>query len=289
MILSSSTTVEAALRQAAGRLASHSTSPALDAELLLGAVLGIGRPALITRAAEPLAAPAFDAYQALIEERLGGVPVAYLTGRREFWSLALMVTPAVLVPRPESEVLVETALTVLPRMQARSVLDLGTGSGAIALAIASERPRARVTGVDVSPAALGVARENARALGLPEVTWRLGSWFDAVPGERFDVVVANPPYVADGDPALAALAAEPALALCAGPEGLDAIAAIIEHAPSHLEPGGWLMLEHGSTQYREVARALERRGFRDIRCHDDYSGLPRLTRGSIHPLHQEYP
>ena len=128
---------------------------------------------------------------------------------------------------------------------------------------------------------MGIARDNARALALPNVTFRLGSWFDAVPGECFDVVVANPPYVADGDPALAALAAEPVLALVAGPAGLDALAAIIAAAPRHLTRGGWLLLEHGSTQQPEVAKLLERRGFTDVECHCDYSGLPRVTRGTF--------
>jgi release factor glutamine methyltransferase len=209
------------------------------------------------------------------------MPVAYLTGRREFWSLPLKVTPAVLVPRHETEILVEVALRHLPKSEERAVLDLGTGSGAVALAIASERPLARVVGVDVSPGALGVARDNARALALRNATFRLGSWFDAVPNECFDMVVANPPYVADGDPALAALNAEPALALVAGPEGLDALAAIVANAPVHLTRGGWLLLEHGSTQQQAVARLLARRGFADVDCHYDYSGLPRVTRGTL--------
>jgi release factor glutamine methyltransferase len=181
--------------------------------------------------------------------------------------------------------LVELALKFLPKAEARSVLDLGTGSGAVALAIASERPHARVTGVDVSPAALGVARDNSRSLGLSNLAWRLGSWFDAVAGERFDLVVANPPYVADGDPALSTLAAEPALALLAGPSGLDALAAIIADAPAHLTPGGSLLLEHGSTQHLEVGRLLEENGFHDVRSELDFAGLPRVTLGTFHSSH----
>jgi release factor glutamine methyltransferase len=193
----------------------------------------------------------------------------------------------VLVPRPETELLVEVALQHIPQSEDCAVLDLGTGSGAVALAIASERPRARVVGTDVSPGALGVARDNGRALGLANATFRLGSWFDAAPGERFDVVVANPPYIALKDPALAALAAEPALALVAGPEGLDALAVIIAEAPLHLTPGGWLLLEHGSGQEREVAALLERRGFAAIARHRDYSGLPRIARGTFSPSLKE--
>jgi release factor glutamine methyltransferase len=274
-------TIEFALGHAVRSLVAHSGSPQLDAEVLLSTVLGVERSALIARGSDPLADEALETYRDLIEQRRNGIPVAYLTGRREFWSLPLKITPAVLVPRHETEILVEVALKHVPKSAECAVLDLGTGSGAVALAIASERPLARVVGVDVSPGALGVARENARVLALRNASFRLGSWFDAVPDERFDVVVANPPYIADGDPALDALAAEPTLALVAGPEGLDALAAIIARAPSHLTRGGWLLLEHGSTQQLEVARLLERRGFAAVDSHSDYSGLPRVTRGTL--------
>jgi release factor glutamine methyltransferase len=276
-------TVASTLGQGVRSLSGHSGSPQLDAEVLLSSVLGVDRAALIARGSDLLADHDLSVYRDLLEQRRRGMPVAYLTGRREFWSLPLKVTPAVLVPRPETELLVEVALRHLPKSAQCAVLDLGTGSGAVALAIASERALARVVGVDVSPGALGVARDNARALALPNVAFRLGSWFDAVPGEVFDVVVANPPYVADRDPALAALAAEPLLALVAGPAGLDALEAIIAAAPRHLTRGGWLLLEHGSTQEHAVAKLLERRGFAGIECHPDYSGLPRLTRGTYSP------
>jgi release factor glutamine methyltransferase len=278
-------TVEDTLRVAACTLAGHSESPQLDAEVLLSTVLGVTRTALIVRGSDPLGSDALAAYQGLIDRRRDGEPVAYLTGRREFWSLPLKVTPAVLVPRHETELLVETALRLIPTAEARLVLDLGTGSGAVALAIASERPRSKVTGVDVSPAALGVARDNARSLGLPNVAWRLGSWFDAVPAQRFDLLVANPPYIAAADLALQALAAEPRLALESGPTGLEALASIIEGAAAHLTAGGWLVLEHGSTQHHDVARMLEHRGFGDVRLHEDYSGRPRVTMGTIHSPH----
>ena len=282
-----SNTIESALRQGVRVLGAHSGSPELDAQVLLSSALGVNRSALIARGSDPLADRDFAVYRDLLEQRSRGVPVAYLTGRREFWSLPLKVTPAVLVPRPETELLVEIALQHLPKSEPRAVLDLGTGSGAVALAIASERPLARVVGIDVSPGALGVARDNVRSLALPNATFRLGSWFDAVPGEVFDVVVANPPYIADGDPALAALGAEPALALVAGPAGLDALAAIIAAAPPHLARRGWLLLEHGSTQQHEVARLLERAGFSAIACHSDHSGLPRITRGTFSPPPKE--
>ncbi len=282
-------TVAQTLTLAARTLAPHSESPRLDAEVLLGSVLGMGRAALIVRGAQPIAGDALRLYQSLVERRVAGAPVAYLTGTREFWSLPLKVTPAVLVPRPETETLVELALQRLPLDQERSILDLGTGSGAIALAIAAERPRARVTGADVSPTALGVARDNSRALALPQVAWRLGSWFDAVRGERFDMVVANPPYVAAADAALKTLAAEPELALSGGPTGLEALASIVAGAAAHLEPGGWLLLEHGSTQGPDVALLLERHGFSGVRTHHDHAGTPRVTLGIIHSPPQELP
>jgi release factor glutamine methyltransferase len=278
-------TIADTLRLAARTLAASSDSPQLDAEVLLSTVMGVVRSALIVRAEEPVDVELLRAYRRLIDRRMSGVPVAYLTGRREFWSLPLKVTPAVLVPRHETELLVEMALKVIPKAEARSVLDLGTGSGAVALAIASERPLARVTGTDVSPAALGVARDNARSLALPSLAWRLGSWFDAVPGERFDAIVANPPYVAAGDPALAALEAEPEIALVSGPAGLDALTAIVDGAARHLESGGWLVLEHGSTQHGDVASMLERRGFGGVETHEDFSGRPRVTLGNFQSPH----
>jgi release factor glutamine methyltransferase len=281
-------TVADILRLAARSLEASSTSPELDAEVLLSIVMGVTRSALIVRAGEPVGGELLRAYQGLIDRRLSGVPVAYLTGLREFWSLPLKITPAVLVPRHETELLVEMALQLIPKAESRSVLDLGTGSGAIALAIASERPLARITGADLSAAALGVARDNARSLSLPGLTWRLGSWFDAVPGERFDAIVANPPYVAAGDPVLASLEAEPELALVSGPAGLDALTVIVESAPRHLESGGWLVLEHGSSQHDDVASMLERRGFRGVETHADFSGLPRVTLGNFQSTHSPH-
>ena len=280
-------TIGEILKRAARTLAPHSASPRLDAELLLGAVLGIARSALIVRGSETLAQDLLRDYQGLLDRRVRGAPVAYLTGTREFWSLPLKVTPAVLVPRPETETLVEQALELAPLEQESKVLDLGTGSGAVALAIAAERARARVIGVDISAAALEVARENGRALALSNVEWRRGSWFEPVPGERFDLIVANPPYIADGDPALLSLTAEPALALVGGPTGLEALAAIIVDAAAHLEPGGTLLLEHGFDQHDEVARLLARHRFTGVRSHADCSGKLRVTRGTLHYPPQE--
>ena len=281
--MSMQATIAETVKSAARELDAHSESPRLDAEILLSTMLGLPRSALIARADEPLGPDQQQAYAELIRQRSGGTPVAYLTGRREFWSLPLEVSPAVLIPRPETESLLEQALGLLPRDEECAVLDLGTGSGALALGLAHERPCWTITAVDLSAAALEVARHNAQALQL-SIQWRLGSWFDAVPGERFHLIVANPPYIAAADPALKSLSAEPAMALSPGPTGLEALSAIIAQAPQHLHRQGWLALEHGSTQAPQVAQLLERHGFGSIRTFPDYSGRPRVTLG-VHTPH----
>jgi release factor glutamine methyltransferase len=283
--MNSLTTIAESVAAAARALTAHSDSPRLDAELLLGTVLGLSRTALIARDDQLVTADCQRAYMGMIARRAAGAPVAYLTGSREFWSLTLHVTPAVLVPRPETETLIERALELKSADEACAVLDLGTGSGAIALAIAAERPRWQVTGVDISPQALEVAAQNSRNLELQRIQWRLGCWFDAVPAERFDLIVANPPYIATADPALATLAAEPDLALRAGPTGLEALSAIIAAAPQHLHARGWLVLEHGATQALEVARLLESRGFASVRTHPDSFGKYRVTLATVHIQH----
>jgi release factor glutamine methyltransferase len=285
-------TVAEMLRSGARALEGRSDSPRLDAELLLGFLLGRPRSGLIAHGDDRVDADGALAFAKLIDRRRSGSPIAYLTGRREFWSLELDVTPAVLVPRPETELIVELALELLPprRIPDRapySVLDLGTGSGAIAIALAAERPGWRLTGVDISPPALEVAAGNSRKFGLTHIDWRLGSWFEPVAGSRFDLIVANPPYVAAGDPALEKLTAEPAIALAAGPTGLEALTDIVRGAAAHLQPESWLILEHGADQAPDVAQLLERHGFSRIRSHTDFSGKPRVTLGAAHSTHQE--
>ena len=278
-------TIAETLRSGAHALDRHSDSPRLDAELLLGKLLGLSRAGLMARGEQLIASECARDYAGLIEKRQRGSPVAYLTGTREFWSLKLKITPAVLVPRPETELLVELALQA--KDPACSVLDLGTGSGAIALAIASERAGWRVIGVDVSAQALEVAIENSRDLGLAQVEWRLGSWFEPVAGERFDLITANPPYVAADDLALENLRAEPPIALAAGASGLDALTAIAAQAAAHLHSRGRLLVEHGCDQAPAVALLLERHGFEEVRTHLDFSGKPRVTQGTVHSAHQE--
>lgn len=284
----STATVAVCLQRGTRALASRSESPRLDAELLLGHTLQVSRAALVVQDAAAVSTADQCRYDDLIAQRAARMPIAYLVGSREFWSLDLHVTPDVLVPRPETELLVELALQHLPKDQPRTVLDLGTGSGAIALAIAVERPLARIIAVDLSARALAIASENAVRLGLSRVEFRAGSWFDAVPGLTVDLIVSNPPYVANNDPALDLLAHEPALALASGPTGLDALVTIVGKAAAHLNPGGWLLLEHGHTQDVEVAALMQGQGFDGITSHVDYSGKPRVTLGTVHHTRDTY-
>ncbi len=269
--------VLAALRD---RLDAASPSAALDAEILVAHVLGARRAVLAADPDRPLAPEEMFALESLVRRRLAGEPVAYLTGRREFWSLELEVTPDVLVPRPETELVVERVLAALAGAARPAVLDLGTGSGAIGLAVARERPGALVTATDASAAALAVAGRNAARLGLRNLRFLQGAWFEPLAGSRFDVIASNPPYVAAGDPALAALAHEPRGALVAGPDGLDAIAVIVPAAPAHLEPGGRLVVEHGAGQGAAVRALFSAAGFSAVATRADLAGHERVTEGA---------
>ena len=261
-------------------------TPGLDAELLLAHALGVGRTRLRSHGEEVPAADAALRFLALIERRAAGEPVAYILGRKDFWTLGLTVNAAVLVPRPETELLVERALALHPGDEAKAA-DLGTGSGAIALALASARPRWRIVATDISAAALTIARANAVTLGLQRTEMIQGDWLACLPGRTFDLLLSNPPYVAAGDPALdqPELMREPRLALVAEEDGFAALRAIILAAPAHLEPGGWLLLEHGARQAAAVAGALVARGFAQVRSHRDLAGRERMTEGQwpTHP------
>jgi release factor glutamine methyltransferase len=250
----------------------------LDAQVLLGHVMGITRGRLLSHPEAPCSAAQAQQYRELLGRRVSGEPLAYLVGHREFWSLRLAVGPAVLIPRPETELLVERALARGPATAAR-VAELGTGSGAVALALASERPDWHVVASDISPAALDLARSNAAALGLSRVEFRLGDWYAALAGELFDLLVSNPPYVAATDPALALLQYEPRLALTPGLDALASLRTLSAGAAAHLALGGWLMLEHGADQGAQVRAALVLAGFRHVRSHRDLAGHERMTEG----------
>jgi release factor glutamine methyltransferase len=265
------------LREAAGP-AVVSSSCSLDAELLLAYALSMNRTQLKTHPENVPGAQRAQRYMELIRRRAAGEPVAYILGYKDFWTLRLAVNPAVLVPRPETELLVERGLALGPVGPAR-VVDLGTGSGAIALALATERPGWAVAATDLSDDALGVARNNATMLGLGRVEFVKGRWFAPLTGRRFDLIISNPPYIAEGDPALrdAAVALEPRMALASGHDGLSAVREIIYSAPHYLERRGWLLLEHGADQAAAVARELVVRGFGHVRSHRDLAGHERTT------------
>jgi len=270
-----STSVAAVLRQARDRI-----DPA-DAALLLAHALGHPRAWLLAHGNDEIAAEDAERFEALVERRATGAPVAYLTGSRGFWTLDLAVTPATLVPRPETELLVELALARIPSDVESRVADLGTGSGAIALAIAKERPRARVVATDASSDALDVAGENAKRNGIANVEFRHGDWFAPLAGENFDLIASNPPYIALCDPHLGEgdLRFEPPSALSSGIDGLDAIRSIARDAPAHLRTGGWLLLEHGWEQGEAVRALLREAGFVEIGTERDLEGRDRVTLG----------
>lgn len=271
-------TLQDALRQA-----TSAGLDRLDAQMLLLHALGRSphdRAWLIAHDGDPLPPGAAARWQTLLQRRQTGEPVAYLLGEKEFGGLSLQVDARVLVPRPDTEVLVEWALDGLPPPGAPAprLLDLGTGSGAIALAVASRRPDVQVTATDASADALAVAQANAQRLGVP-VRFAHGAWLAAVPGERFDVIASNPPYIAEGDQHLAALTHEPIGALTAGPDGLDDLRRIVSDAPAALAPGGWLLLEHGHDQAAAVRALLGVRGFQDVASRPDLSGIARCSGG----------
>lgn len=256
----------------------------LEAELLLAHALGKPRAWLYAHAGDAVDDAAQAAFAALLARRLAGEPVAYLVGARGFWSLELEVTPATLIPRPETELLVELALARLPADAKTRVADLGTGSGAIALAIARERPRADVLATDASAEALAVARRNAQRLGSANVAFAQGDWCNALRGARdFDLIVSNPPYIAAGDPHLGEgdLRFEPATALASGLDGLDAIRTLVRDARAHLHSDGWLLFEHGYDQGAAVRALLAAAGYREVFTARDLEGRERVSGGAM--------
>ena len=257
-----------------------SPSPRLDAELLLAAALGKPRSFLHTWPERVVSGEAAERYASYLERRRQGEPVAYILGHQGFWSLDLEVAPHTLIPRPDTELLVETALALVTLPQAR-VLDLGTGTGAIALALACERLGWQVTGVDRISEAVALAERNRERLGLGNATFRESHWFSALGAERYDLIVSNPPYIAAQDPHLAQgdVRFEPSSALVAGADGLDDIRLIVSQAPVHLNAGGWLLLEHGYDQAAAVRELLAREGFEAVESRRDLGGHERISLG----------
>jgi len=244
-------------------------------EVLLTAALGVQRAYLYAHDDEPLTGSGAAKIERMLADYRCGTPVAYVIGRREFWKLSLEVSRDVLIPRPETELLVELVLIRLPP-RAR-VLDLGTGSGAIALAIKQERNDCAVTATDISAAAIETARRNAATYGL-DLNCRVGTWYSVVE-DTYDLIVSNPPYIADTDSHLRELVSEPRIALSAGPDGLDALRVVVAGAPSHLTRGGWLLVEHGHDQGTAVRGLFEAAAFGGIETHQDLAGHDRVTLG----------
>ncbi len=282
-------TIAAALASARARL-TESPTAALDAELLLAHALGRGRSHLHAWPQAALPPATRTQFEALVRRRAGGEPVAYLLGQREFWSLDFQVMPDVLIPRPETEGLVEIALAHLSAGEAiaPSVLDAGTGTGCIAIALAHERPDAQVAGVEYSDVTLAVARRNAERLGA-SVEFLQGEWLEPVAGRHFDVIVSNPPYVRSDDPHLNQGDAhfEPRAALDGGPDGLDAIRVLAARAGAHLAPGGLLALEHGADQAEAVTTVLTEAGWGEVESRTDLAGLPRFALALKHNGNRE--
>lgn len=249
---------------------------AREARLLLAEVSGFSQASVVASPEKELPKAVEETFLHLVSRRKRGEPVAYLLGHKEFYGLELAVNPAVLIPRPETELLVELTLGKNPSF----VLDLGTGSGAVALALKRNLPKAKIVAVEASAAALVVAKRNAARHSL-EIDFRHGRWFEPVVGEAFDVIVSNPPYVAEGDPHLDELRYEPGSALVSGADGLDAAREIIPRAPRHLSPGGWLLLEHGIGQDEKVRALLLAAGLESVRTWPDLAGIPRVSGGKV--------
>lgn len=252
-----------------------------DAEILLAHAYEKNRSWLLAHDTDPVAGDVHASFQAMLQRRIAGEPVAYLTGHQGFWTLDLEVSPATLIPRPETELLVELALARIPPDVGARIADLGTGSGAVALAIARERRQARVVATDASTAALDVAQRNATSNSIANIEFRSGDWFAPLQGERFDIIASNPPYIAEGDPHLAQgdLRFEPSMALSCGPDGLEAIRKIVGQARAHLTAGGWLMLEHGWDQGDAVRILLADAAFTDIETVRDLADRDRVSLG----------
>jgi len=269
--------LDAAITDAVERLAPSSDSARLDAEILLCQTIDMPRSYIFAHPEDELDDLTKNRFEALLQRRIDGEPMSYITGTKEFWSHELLVSPATLVPRPETELLVELALREIPRKAEWQIIDLGTGSGAIAISIAAERLLCTVTATDVSPDALAIAAGNVRQAELANVICVPGAWTEPVAGQQFNVIVSNPPYVREDDEALQDLRHEPLSALASGADGLDDIRILATDCGGILAADGWLMMEHGADQQADVANILKAAGWVDITCHNDLAGKPRVT------------
>jgi len=269
------------LGEASARLATVSESPAIDAQVLLCFLMGWSTTQLMLAETEIPAPGIRQDFFVLVHRRAAGEPVAYITGYREFWSHSFRVSPHTLIPRADTETLVSRALELVSAADSLCILDLGCGSGNIAISIALERPGCRVTGIDISTGALEIARQNAENLGCENVQFLRANWFDFAQSKNFDLIVGNPPYIADGDAHLEQgdLPAEPISALTSGPDGLDDIRRIVADAADHLNPRGHLILEHGFDQGARVRTLFSRAGFEDVTSHRDLGGIERISEG----------
>lgn len=270
------------LRQAGQRLdAAGSESPRLDAQILLGHILQQPRSYLIAHADQILSPDQLQQAETLLCQRLEGRPIAHLIGRREFWSRELEVSPDTLIPRPDTEITLELALEKIPTDIRWSLLDLGTGTGALALMLALERPACQVTATEISAKALAVAERNRQRLGVETIRFLQGDWFALLTDQRFHLIVSNPPYIPDQDPHLERgdVRFEPRQALAAGPAGLDDLKRLIKQAPAHLHVDGWLVLEHGFDQAEIVGNLLKSHGFENVDSRTDLAGHPRASAG----------
>jgi len=273
------TTIQQALNEAQQQLSPVHEAASLEAEILLGHVLQKSRAQLYTWPHNPISATHLSLYKALVARRVTGEPIAYLVGRREFWDLSLIVSPATLIPRPETERLVEIALDLIPLEKSWHIADLGTGTGAIALAIAKHRPHCHIVATDLSLAALKVAQQNATDLGINNLQFKQGTWCTPLVGSMFDLIISNPPYITKDDPHLSQgdLRFEPASALISAENGLKDLTHIAQSASSALIKGGWLLLEHGFNQGDPVNKLLRINGYQNITCYYDYSDRERAT------------
>lgn len=274
--------IDEALKKATAALATNSDSARLDSEILLAHYLGKSRSYLYAWPEVTVTPPVLQHFEQAIEQRKTQYPIAYIIGYQEFWSLKLNVTPDVLIPRADTELLVETALGKLQSIKQPNILELGTGSGAIALALASERPDANILACDYSVKALDVAKQNQQQLAISNVSFLHSDWFKAIPAQHFDLIVSNPPYIDPDDPHLhTSIRFEPLQALCANNQGVADLSHIISTAKTYLKPGSWLLLEHGYDQGEQVPQLFEQAAYQQINCLPDLAGNDRISIGQF--------